>query len=43
MTFGSVNKKKGINFKQRGLYKAIYQKHLDPPKEDLPPLQKALH
>jgi len=43
MTFGSVNKKKGINFKQRGLYKAIHQKHLDPPKEDLPPLQKALH
>ena len=43
MTSGSVNKRKGINFKQWGLYKAIYQKHLDPPKEDLPLLWKALH
>ena len=43
MTSGSVNKKKGINFKQQGLYKAIYQKHLDLPKKDLPPLQKALY
>jgi len=38
MTSESVNKKKGINFKQQGLYKAIYQKHLDLPKENLLPL-----
>ena len=43
MTSGSVNKKKGINFKQQELYKAIHQKHLDLPKEDLLLLQKALH
>ena len=43
ITSESINKKKGINFKQWELYKTTHQKYLDPPKEDLPPLQKALH
>jgi len=36
MTSGNVNKKKSTNSKHRGLYKAMYQKHLDLSKEDLP-------